>query len=80
MYFEFPETALLSLEEIGKQFGDEVAVHVNDATEEQREKMDDFLRGEDFGHEKSHSAVESSRDKAYGTVHTEGQAKLDSEV
>ena len=29
IYFFWPETAQLSLEEIGKNFGDEVAVHVN---------------------------------------------------
>lgn len=40
IYFFWPETARLSLEEIGKQFGDEVAVHVNDATDEERAALD----------------------------------------
>lgn len=48
MYYQFPETACLSLEEISQQFGDEVAVHVTDATNDQREKLDDFLKGNDF--------------------------------
>ena len=40
IYFYWPETARLSLEEIGKQFGDEVAVHVNDATDEEKAALD----------------------------------------
>ncbi|KAF2466989.1 general substrate transporter [Lindgomyces ingoldianus] len=43
VYFFWPETARLSLEEIAKKFGDEVAVHVNDATEEERQKLDRAL-------------------------------------
>ncbi len=47
VYFYFPETARLSLEEVSKNFGDEVAVHVNDATDEQRQKLDEFLKSKD---------------------------------
>lgn len=44
IYFYFPETAGLSLEEINAKFGDDVAVHINDADEGQRAALDDFLR------------------------------------
>lgn len=44
IYFYFPETAGLSLEEVNKQFGDEVAVHINDVSAEQRKELDDFLK------------------------------------
>jgi Sugar (and other) transporter len=47
VYFYFPETAQLSLEEIGQRFGDDVAVHVNDATEEQKKELDDYLKNKD---------------------------------
>ncbi|OAL36606.1 hypothetical protein AYO20_04222 [Fonsecaea nubica] len=50
IYFYFPETARLSLEEIGQKFGDEVAVHVNDTTEEKRQKLDEFLANTDVVH------------------------------
>jgi hypothetical protein len=43
VYFFFPETAKLSLEEISARFGDDVAVHVNDVSEEQRKELDEFL-------------------------------------
>lgn len=47
IYFYWPETARLSLEEIGKQFGDEVAVHVNDATDEEKAALDrQLVQGE----------------------------------
>lgn len=49
-WYYFPETAQLSLEEIAKNFGDDVAVHVNDATVEQREKLDEFLKRTDLTH------------------------------
>jgi hypothetical protein len=44
IYFYFPETARLSLEEINAKFGDDVAVHINDASPEQRNALDDYLR------------------------------------
>lgn len=47
LYFFWPETARLSLEEIGKQFGDEVAVHINDATDAEKADLDaKLVRGE----------------------------------
>lgn len=46
IYFFWPETAKLSLEEIGKQFGDEVAVHITDATQEERDMIDQKLAQE----------------------------------
>lgn len=36
IYFFFPETARLTLEEIAKNFGEEVAVHITDATDVER--------------------------------------------
>lgn len=50
IYFFWPETARLSLEEISKQFGDDVAVHVNDVSEDQRRELDEFLRRKDVVH------------------------------
>ncbi|KAH6697166.1 general substrate transporter [Plectosphaerella plurivora] len=47
LYFYWPETAGLSLEEIGKQFGDEVAVHLTTATDAEKAEIDAKLaRGE----------------------------------
>ena len=40
IYFFWPETARLTLEEIGKQFGDDVAVHLTDATDEEKAVLD----------------------------------------
>lgn len=45
IYFYWPETARLSLEEIGKQFGDEVAVHLVDATDAEKAALDAQLVG-----------------------------------
>ncbi|KAM5364162.1 hypothetical protein ACJZ2D_011663 [Fusarium nematophilum] len=39
VYFFWPETARLPLEEIGKQLGDEIAVHITDATDEERGQL-----------------------------------------
>lgn len=44
VYFYWPETARLSLEEIGQQFGDEVAVHLIDATDEEKAAIDQKLQ------------------------------------
>lgn len=43
IYFFFPETARLSLEEIAQKFGEEVAVHLTDATDEEKAELDDKL-------------------------------------
>lgn len=40
IYFFFPETARLTLEEIAKNFGEEVAIHVTDATDEEKARLD----------------------------------------
>ena len=40
IYFFFPETARLTLEEIAKNFGEEVAIHVTDATDEEKAQLD----------------------------------------
>lgn len=47
VYFFFPETARLSLEEISARFGDDVAVHVNDVSAAQRKELDEFLKSND---------------------------------
>lgn len=43
VYLYFPETARLSLEEISQKFGDDVAVHITDASQEDRERLDRAL-------------------------------------
>lgn len=43
IYFFFPETARLTLEEIAQNFGEEVAVHLTDATDEEKAKLDEKL-------------------------------------
>jgi hypothetical protein len=40
MWYLFPETKGLSLEEIGEKFGDEVVVHLNEVTDEQLAQLD----------------------------------------
>jgi MFS family permease len=50
VYFYFPETARLSLEEISAKFGDDVAVHINDVSEEERKTLDEFLKTTDVVH------------------------------
>lgn len=45
IYFFFPETARLTLEEIAKNFGEEVAVHVTDATDEEKARLERNLAG-----------------------------------
>ncbi|KIW02571.1 hypothetical protein, variant 2 [Verruconis gallopava] len=50
VYLFFPETARLSLEEISAKFGDDVAVHVNDVSADQRRELDEFLKATDVVH------------------------------
>ncbi|KAF3006874.1 hypothetical protein E8E13_010927 [Curvularia kusanoi] len=50
VYFYFPETARLSLEEISAKFGDDVAVHINDVSDAHRHELDDFLKATDVVH------------------------------
>lgn len=40
IYFFWPETARLTLEEIAQNFGEEVAVKITDATDEEKAKID----------------------------------------
>lgn len=40
IYFFWPETARLTLEEIAQNFGEEVAVKLTDATDEEKAKID----------------------------------------
>ena len=44
IYFYFPETARLSLEEISAKFGDEVAVDLRDISEVQRKELDNAVQ------------------------------------
>ena len=43
IYFFWPETARLTLEEIAQNFGEEVAVHLTDATDEEKARIDQHL-------------------------------------
>lgn len=43
IYFFWPETARLTLEEIAQNFGEEVAVHLTDATDEEKARIDQQL-------------------------------------
>lgn len=48
VYFFWPETARLSLEEIAAAFGDEVAIDFHVLTEEQRNELDERLKKTDL--------------------------------
>ncbi|KAL7952576.1 general substrate transporter [Trichoderma compactum] len=61
VYFFFPETDKLSLEEISARFGDDVAVHVTDVPDDERRALDDFLKGKHVVH------LEESRDPSGGS-------------
>ena len=50
IYFFFPETARLSLEEISAAFGDEVAINMTTLTEKQRADLDLQLQKTDIVH------------------------------
>ena len=43
VWWIFPETKGLTLEEIGEKFGDEVAVHITGLTDEQRAELDERI-------------------------------------
>ena len=47
VYFYWPETARLSLEEIAHNFGDEVVVHIYDANEAEKKRLDETLQVSD---------------------------------
>jgi len=42
----YPETKGKSLEELAELFGDPVIVHLTDATEEEKRKMDEEIKNE----------------------------------
>ncbi|KAJ5815635.1 MFS sugar transporter [Penicillium riverlandense] len=50
VYFFWPETARLTLEEIASQFGDDVAVQIHGISDEQRQHLDEFLQDKDIIH------------------------------
>lgn len=58
IYFFFPETARLTLEEIAKKFGEDVAVHVTDATEEERMQLEMQLADSDRPNEGNSEEIE----------------------
>jgi hypothetical protein len=49
VYLFWPETARLSLEEVAHNFGDEVAVHVYDASEKEKKRLDQALQVSNAG-------------------------------
>lgn len=75
IYFYWPETARLSLEEIGKQFGDEVAVHLMDATDAEKAALDAQLVGGNAAAARSGSAQgpEASNSSDNGNTETKNE-------
>lgn len=71
VYFFWPETARLSLEEIAGKFGDDVAVHVNDISEERRRELDDFLKTQDVVH------MEDNRKEVFQTNSPESVSNVE---
>lgn len=59
IWYYFPETKGLSLEEIGEKFGDEVVLHLTDLTDEQRAELD--------------REIAANKDQS-GAVHVESKA------
>lgn len=59
VWYFFPETKGLSLEEIGGKFGDDVAVRITDISEEQRAQLD--------------KKVEAEKEGAETAIHVEGK-------
>lgn len=50
VYLYFPETSRLTLEEIGAQFGDDIAVQVSDESQDEREKLERTIENSDDGY------------------------------
>lgn len=63
IYFFWPETAKLSLEEISAKFGDDVAIDITGASVEERIKLDEFLQKSDIVHD---GATRTSEDVVVG--------------
>jgi hypothetical protein len=57
VYFFWPETARLSLEEVARNFGDEVAVHVHDVSEKPS-NLDEAARISEAGETSKPQVVE----------------------
>lgn len=65
IYFFFPETARLTLEEIAKNFGEEVAVNLTEATDEERARIDqNLVQSERTGSATADEAGSSSTEQA----------------
>ncbi|KAJ5191419.1 uncharacterized protein N7498_010404 [Penicillium cinerascens] len=62
IYFFFPETAGLTLEEIAKSFGEEVAVHLTDATDEEKAQLDHQFAQNDGKLPANYESRETSND------------------
>ncbi|KAK4895229.1 hypothetical protein LTR27_006572 [Elasticomyces elasticus] len=58
IYFYFPETARLTLEEIAQQFGDDVAVHITDASQEEQYKLEKVIEQHEGGEPDAQAGVE----------------------
>lgn len=59
VYFFWPETARLSLEEVAQNFGDEVAVHIHDASEKDKATLNEALKHSDMGKGSNLDTVET---------------------
>lgn len=44
VWYYFPETKGLSLEEIGEKFGDEVVVHITNITDDERKQLNETIK------------------------------------
>jgi (p)ppGpp synthase/HD superfamily hydrolase len=62
IYFFFPETARLSLEEIAKNFGEEVAIFVTDATDEEKVQLERNLAGRESASIRSENPPEVQKE------------------
>ncbi|KAK4950817.1 hypothetical protein LTR10_010810 [Elasticomyces elasticus] len=58
IYFYFPETARLTLEEISERFGDDVAVHITDASQEEQYKLEKVIEKHEGGILDAQASVE----------------------
>lgn len=76
VYFFWPETARLSLEEVAKNFGDEVAVHINDATDEEKKQLDKRLEEVDVVNRSDRESQDDATErKPSDAVDMESKAK-----